>query len=288
MERKGSPKLPELVQIVFTATIHLCYTDETNIDPKTTDFFVYAGVAIDGATAVALSEDITKLRTELKFKPEDLLKFNTREKPEQLTIDDHKAAKKGAMDLAAKHGVHLFASMILHKLATSPDEARRNEINRLCSNFNSYLSEVKDSGLVLIDNFCDPELPKLIREKFALGLTGSLPFSETLPLKQILGYHLAAIGSSHFCSVVDIVLGGLRFAINNRNDLNKAAPVGEIMKQLAPLCHREPSGKVSKLSLFFSPMNIYGKTFHDEYIGLQQFFKDHQMECGQTISNKKL
>src|SRR5437867_4306802 len=117
--------------------MHLLYTDETNLDPDSTDFFVYAGVSIEGSQAASLSADISRLRQQFKYKPTDLLKFNTRERPEQITPETHAAIKRAVMETAAKHEVRLFASMILHDLATSPDVARRFEISRVCYHFDS-------------------------------------------------------------------------------------------------------------------------------------------------------
>ena len=59
--------------------------------------------------------------------------------------------------------------------------------------------------------------------------------------------------------------------------------MAEIMNQLSPLCYRDWLGKVSELSLFFSPKTIKSPRFHGEYIKLQEFFGKHGMESAQTI-----
>ncbi len=41
-------------------------------------------------------------------------------------------AKRELMEAAARHDVKLIVSMILHSIATSPEDARLNEINRVC------------------------------------------------------------------------------------------------------------------------------------------------------------
>jgi hypothetical protein len=123
------------------------------------------------------------------------------------------------MDAAARHGVKLLASFLLHKIIKDGDaeQARRNEISRICYHFDAYLSRVADNGLVLVDTSTDPRLNNVLREKFSIGITGSLPSSKTLPLTRILGYHQATVGTSHFSSVIDVVLGSLRYAVNSRN-----------------------------------------------------------------------
>ena len=72
--------------------MHLLYTDEVNVDPENSEFFVYAGVAIPGDNAAALSTAIENLRTHYGYQPSDLLKFNTRERPGYISPEQHLAA----------------------------------------------------------------------------------------------------------------------------------------------------------------------------------------------------
>jgi hypothetical protein len=50
-------------------TVHLLYTDEVNMDPDNSEFFVYAGVSIPGENAAALHADIEALRKRNGYKP---------------------------------------------------------------------------------------------------------------------------------------------------------------------------------------------------------------------------
>jgi hypothetical protein len=90
-------------------TLHLLYTDEVNVDPENSEFFVYAGVAVPGENAAALSTDIENLRRSNGYVPGDLLKFNTRERPRHISPEQHLEAKREVMDAAAEHGVKLIA-----------------------------------------------------------------------------------------------------------------------------------------------------------------------------------
>ena len=152
--------------------MHLLYTDEVNVNPQNSEFFIYAGVAVSDAAAQALSEEIGAIRQKLGYKPGDVLKFNTVERPTHIGPDAHREAKRLVMEGAAQHEVKLLASFILHSVATSPDEARRNEINRICFHFNCFLVREKDDGLVLVDPFTDSlgHLADHLREKFSVGL----------------------------------------------------------------------------------------------------------------------
>lgn len=133
--------------------MYLLYSDETNLDPANSDFFVYGGVAFNSVHAEGLSRDIAALRAKHGYKRADVLKFNTKERPAHVNAETHRLIKQGVMELAAHHEVKLFASMILHSVATSPDEARRNEINRIAYHYDCFLNREKDVGLVLVDMF---------------------------------------------------------------------------------------------------------------------------------------
>jgi len=265
--------------------MYLLYTDETNVDPKETEFFVYGGVAFHSNHAEAISSGIASLRRKHGYNPEDVLKFNTVQRPAHINAESHRKIKQDVMELAARHEVKLFCSMILHAVATSPDEARRNEINRIAYHYDCFLHRQSDLGLVLVDMFTDAKLPNHLREKFTVGLT-DMPFSKAMPLERVLGYHLATVGSSHFCSLIDIVLGALRFVINSRKDERRKSVVSQLLHQLSRLCIREESGKVSELCLFFSPKTIRVAKYRSEYKGLRDLFVDAGMAPTQQISGR--
>lgn len=267
--------------------MQLLYTDEVNIDPAVADFFVYAGVAIPGDHAARLSAQIENLRMVHGYKPNDVLKFNTVERPKHVSPEVHREIKRQVIEAAAKHQVKLFASFLLHNIATSPQEARRNEINRIAYHFNCYLGRLGDAGLVLIDTFQDAGLSAHLREKFSVGLV-DMPYSKTMRLTNILGFHVATIGTSHFCSVVDIVLGSLRFAVNERNNPTKAGVANTLLRQIVPLCVVGPySGKVDEISVFFSPKVIRKQEYLDEYLKLRAFLAAGGIEMQQEPSSER-
>ena len=258
--------------------MHVLYNDEANVDPQNSEFFIYAGVLISDVAAQSLSEEIGTIRQKFGYKPGDVLKFNTVERPAQIGPDAHREAKRFVMEAAAKHEVKLLASFILHSVATSPDEAHRNEINRICFHFNFFLAREKDHGLVLIDPFTDSlgQLADHLREKFSVGLRG-IPYSSTLPMPQILGCHLAPSGTSHFCSLVHIVIGGLRFAVNKR----QGTVTKVLLEQLAPLCIRDTAGRADDLSIFFSPKAIDIPSYLEIDRELHRFLAEGGIEAAQ-------
>ena len=256
--------------------MYLLYTDETNINPASSTFFIYGGVAVSAAKAPFISCEIDSLRQAHGYKPEDKLKFNTRECPNK-SPEIQKSIKQKVVKCATEHECKLFLSFINHKIATSPDDARKNEINRVCYNFNYFLHRVNDYGLVLVDTFPDAGLAEHLREKFNIGVKG-LPFTPILRLDRILGFHVASVGTSHFSSVIDIVIGGVRYAINTLDDPLKRSTAETLMRQVTSLLLQEADGKVSELSVFYSPKQIKAKMYLEEYIKIDEFFSSVGIE----------
>ena len=275
-------QFPELVRV--SRHMFLLFTDETNFDPSTSDFFVYGGLIIPGERALALSDEIDQIRTKYSYGPLDPLKFTAHGRPSHITNETHVEVKRDILEAAARYEVKLLVSVILHSIATSPEDARLKELNRVCFHFNCYLTRKKDCGIVLIDNFRGPKLLDFLREKFGVGLT-RMPYSRTLRLKKIVGFHLSHIGSSHFCSLTDIALGALRYAINAREDLTKGATAAALLNQLSPLCLRDARGKVEELSFFFSPKIVRVPTYLKIYKELHSFLTRFGLDCAQTPIN---
>lgn len=263
--------------------MYLFYTDESNLDPTKSDFFVYAGVAIPGQEAAALHADVEALRVRNGYQPLDQLKFTSNGRPNHVSAEQHLNAKRELMEAAARHNVRLITSMILHSIATSPEEARLNEINRVCFHFHAYLNGLNDSGIVLVDNFQGQGLANFLREKFGIGLR-NMPYSKTLRLNRILGIHLSHIGFSHFCSLVDVALGSLRYAINERNNAAKVDIARALLAQLAPLFIRD-GGRVPEISLFFSPKIIIVDKYRAQYTQLRDFMANNGIEAIQVPTN---
>jgi hypothetical protein len=56
-----------------------------------------------------------------------------------LTHQEFISLKKNVMSVAAANKCIFLVSMVLHNLAKSPDEARRNAINTICYHYDCYL-----------------------------------------------------------------------------------------------------------------------------------------------------
>jgi len=265
--------------------VYLLYTDETNVDRAHSAFFIYGGVAIASDKAPSISGAIDSYRRDHGYKPEDKLKFNTRECP-HIDPQTQKSLKRRVVQCASEHGCVLFLSLINHKIATSPDDARRNEINRVCYHFNCFLHRVNDYGLVLVDTFPDAGLTDHLKEKFTVGVKG-LPFSPVLRLDRILGFHVASVGTSHFSSLIDVVIGGVRHAINTLSDPVKRPTAELLMRQVSPLLLRENAGRVSELSIFYSPKQIRVAAYLEQYRTVDDFFSSVGIETQRKPTDER-
>lgn len=261
----------------------LLYCDETNLEERSGDFFAYAGVAINSSTAKALSQKIDEIRAKARVSRDFRLKFNPR--PDSLKHEDFNRLKQNIIEAAIAHDVKLLVSVVLHDISKDADEARRNGINTICFHFDCLLNRYLRPGLVLIDRFDDTQIDAHLAQKFAVGVTG-LPYSSEMRLANVVGFHYSAIGQSHFSSLIDIVLGSLRFSINafTRNDQSRMATAARLVRLISPLFIRdEAGGPVSEISFFFSPKTIKIESYREQYIALKKFLAENSADTAQTI-----
>jgi hypothetical protein len=144
---------------------------------------------------------------------------------------------------------------------------------------------------VLIDRFNDEgnRIDGHLAEKFSVGIKG-LPFSPQRRLSNIVGLHYSAIGQSHFPSVVDIVLGSFRFAINayTRNVQEHMETARILLGLLSPLFFREGSKAVPEIGLQFSPKVVKAERHRARYEGLKAFLTEAGIETRQTITGERI
>ncbi|MDP5239757.1 DUF3800 domain-containing protein [Uliginosibacterium sp. 31-16] len=261
----------------------LLYCDETNFGKNANDFFVYGGIVIDASNAASLSHAVEKIRKELGVPRDYTFKFNPG--PKNFSHEQFIELKSSIIKVVAEHDCKLLINLLLHDIATSSEDARRFGVNTLCYHFDCFLNRPKVAGLVLIDRFDDKQIDGQLKEKLAIGLTGKLPYGGELKIEHIVGYHLTAIGQSHFCSIVDVMLGSLRFAINAFTQKNEQhmQTAKNILAQLAPLFWREGSEKVHEISLWFSPKEVKSLAYREKYLALKGFLAENGIDAAQGI-----
>lgn len=269
--------------------MHILYCDESNMEDRAGDFLIYAGIAIDGERAMDLSREIDNIRTRLNVPREYRLKFNPG--PESFTHEKFIELKRQVIEASTRHGVRLLAYLVLHNIATNPDEARRNGINTVCFHFDCLLNRLNDTGLVLIDRFNDAgnQIEAHLAEKFSIGLVG-MPYAAEIPMRRIVGYHYSAIRQSHFASLVDVIVGSFRFAINAhcRNIQQNHQSAINILQAISPLFVRNSAGnEVSELGLIFSPKTIRAAGYRAQYQGLKDFLEAAGIPTEQQITDQR-
>lgn len=269
--------------------MRLLYCDESNLAEKAGDFLIYGGLMFESDTAGEFSKALDEIRTKWGVDRDYRLKFNPG--PKGMSHQDFIALKQAVMDCAIKFDARLLVYAILHDIATNPDEARRNGINTVCYHFDCVLTRLGEPGLVLIDRFNDEgnKIDAHLVEKFSIGLVG-MPYSKELRLNNIVGFHYSAVGQSHFPSVVDIVLGSLRFAINaqTRREERNQDTARALLRLINPMFFRvKGEEKVSELGFLLSPKIVKAAKFREAYLGLQAFLAEAGIEMAQQVSAER-
>ena len=260
-----------------TAGVRFLYGDETNLQPDEGRFFVYSGVVVQSATAASLSEEISRIRRQAGYRGNELLKFNTKHRPEGVSVEAHRAAKQEIMGAAQRHGVRLIATLVSHDIADER-RARAWQINQTCKNFDTLLNESGEYGLVMLDQYTDPNLTVELRTRFLSGLEDQQ--GNRHALDRILGYNISTGGSSHFACLADVVAGALRYAVNAVEKPRSLRVAGELLAQLAPLCVRDARGCVRRQSLCLLPLDVR----HDQYRGRYHDLVEHLYQGGMELT----
>ena len=121
------------------------------------------------------------------------------------------------------------------------------------------------------------------------GLITGMPYSERLRLSNIMGFHYSAIGQSHFSSLIDVLIGSMRFAVDAfSSQQERALETAQLLvRQMSPLFERESEGTVSELSINFSPKIIKVAKYRERYQALKDFFSSCGCEPHQEITEHR-
>lgn len=268
--------------------MNLFYTDDSALDPNKHTFFVYGGVEIPGENALWLHDAIERLRTKHGLKPDQALKYNPT--PEGMTKESFNNLKAGIISAASKAGCKFYTTVVLHEITKKDiQKTRRWAIERMLFGFNSNLRTSKKHGIVLIDRFTDKEMDRHILSLFSVG-NKNLPYSKESRHERILGIHYSSIGQSHFCSLVDIVLGSFRLTVDLSDRKGKAAP--ETPTKLAKIIHPlfvtcGSKGAIAEISITFNPKVIKHSGYRAKYNELKDYLKSIGLETAQQITGER-
>lgn len=254
------------------------------MEVKDGDFLIYGGLTVNSEDFLKLSNEVWKIRKSYEIDKSEKIKFNPG--PKHLSHEDFIGFKSDIIQAAANYDCKFLVYHALHDIVQDVDLGRRNGINELCLNFTYLLKNADTLGMILVDRFNDKgnKIEGHLTEKFSTGLTG-LPNADEFRLKNVVGIHYSAIGQSHMPSLIDIVLGSYRFALNShcrKNEKNlKSAKT--ILKSLKPLFPTDPDGVViPRIAMSFSPLDVRVPKYKQKYVEAIEFLRDAGLPVDQT------
>jgi hypothetical protein len=249
--------------------VYTFITDETNVQAsKDGDFFIYGGLIFSADQMTRVTSDIELIRAKRGFEPGDKLKFDTNSRPKEMPPATYTAAKNDVVRSCLDAGVKFIAYMILHKIV---DKRFKGEfaLNSVLVAFgNKFLVEKRDYGIVVMDRL--PESTQaydMLKRKFQEGLriasTGG-----TIAVPRVLLYATTCDGASHLSSAVDIVLGSLRWVVNNRKNPKQSPAAQTLLNNVANMMYHRKIGdniRVRERVLILRPQNIAHPPYKQEY-----------------------
>ena len=224
--------------------MYLLVADETNQRPsQDAHFFVYGALFLPIASLPELDEGIEVIRQKAGYRPEDQFKFDTRTRPQKVSIEACSEAKSSVLDLCTTLNCKFIAHVILHEIIKNQDIEKQSywAADYVFGRFNTFLrEEAKDYGVCIIDNLPTKNQYKYLSEKFTTGLT--LNTGATIRLSQIKMFGTSCVGASHVNSAMDVILGSFRYCINNPR--NKDAARNMMGRVVNLLWHHQEGDKI--------------------------------------------
>lgn len=195
--------------------MHILLTDETNKQPSDrVKFFIYGGILFPANVLSQLDARIGQIRKELGYLPTDELKFDTRSRPEQVSIENSTIAKQRVVAACKEFGVKFIVQIILHDIIKTqpPEQVVFWAADYVIGRFHQYIAKVSDDGIVVIDNVPEGNQYQYLTRKFQVGLEVQ---GRNFEIPRIKMFASTCVGASHANSAMDIVLGTFRFVLNN-------------------------------------------------------------------------
>lgn len=232
-------------------------SDETNQSPsEDVRFYIHAGIIATQPAISTLSQDVAFLRARYGYRPGDELKFNARSRPNHISIDAFRDLKNDVLVATREQNVRLMACLVLHDIARNQPSGTLSgwTINTLLKGFHDLLRREGARGVAMFDHLPRPLGQAFLREKFEKGIVYKDGRTESLELIDV--FSESCIGAAHIMSVVDIVVGALRYWVNQRNNNPAAEALGRLVGPL--LASREVNGvrQVRGHGLLTSPRTV--------------------------------
>lgn len=250
---------------------YLLFTDETNQRPaQEAKFFIYGGVFFPTDKLKEIHNLVEGARLLNNFRPEDEFKFETHSRPDHVTINQHRAAKKRVLEGCMSLGVKFVACLVLHNIAAkhSDDILIRWGANEVFCAFERFLQEEDATGICIADRLPFKASFQYLQKKFQVGLT--FPWERNRKLERIHLFGFSCIGASHACSAIDIILGAFRYCVNRREGAQAARNM--LPNIVNMMWHKRENNRVEikEYGLLYRPKNIRVNEYKEKYNELTQ------------------
>lgn len=245
--------------------------DETNVtQSKQALFFIYGGLIIHGEKALEASNRIANIRAKWNFEPQHELKFDTRSKPEHLSIEEFTGIKNEVLEICKQLGLQFMAYAVHHSVArNTPRESMWLwALNTLLCQFDFLLKRENSHGICLVDRFQgDLSVLGTIHKE---GVNPKLPEVElSHRLENVWCFGTISKDTTYLASMVDIVLGAFRYSVN---ETVKTGVPHQLYKKVRLLMVCEPGNpsQADEWGLFIRPKLIKAAVYQHEYEALRQ------------------
>jgi hypothetical protein len=173
------------------------------------------------------------------------------------------------MKAAREHGnVRFCAQVTLHELARNQEHDDRVLFgaNTILGKFNTFLHDEASYGYAVLDRIPVKTPYDYLKEKFQIGMT--FPDNAPARLDRILGFSHSADGTSHLCSVADILLGAFRYCVNEPDNEEAGKAMFPMLMEMMWKRTQRGQTYVNECGLVFRPQEVQVAKYKAEYDGL--------------------
>lgn len=250
--------------------MYALFCDETNLNQlSNVKFLIYGGIFFDLGRLSNLHERVGIIRRNAGYRPEDVFKFNTKERPPHVPQERFLTAKNDILLMCQELDIRFIVHVILHDIIAKQNQAQQVSwaADYVISRFHEFLCLNNVDGIVVTDPLPFHKGWQYLSDKFRVGL--KLDDGRTISLERIKLFSSSCIGASHAGSVIDIVLGSFRYCINEPANLTAASEM--IRRVVRLMWHRRLADgtiTVRDRGLILRPETVRVQKYQKEYDSL--------------------
>ncbi|WP_226532828.1 hypothetical protein [Microbacterium paraoxydans] len=251
--------------------MHWFIVDETNRDYAANHFFIVGGLVFTAEQIEPVDQAVREIRERHGYLQGDSFKFDTRARPEQVSIAESTAAKGELIAALQDIGVRMITYVILHDLCMNQTyDVRMNfALNTLAYAYHSLLAEERATGVMLMDR--DNDRYGHLESLFQTGL--QFPGGRTYRLDyRIKLFGMTNDNASHLSSAADIALGAFRYCVNTAGGWGRDAVARGMFPGVSSLMWGVEQGDVRRIGGYgfhSRPQRVGKQEFRDLYDNLR-------------------